>query len=753
MPEHPHRGFRLVAVLLTLGLTAALSGALGCGDSDPDDPAPPGPSDGGDSGSSDAPDLGPPTPDGAASADTGGAPSDAAPPTDVGPRADVSPAPDGSPGDDAGPACPADCGPDAVCGDGDGCIEDPCASLDCGVQGRCTDGRCLCEPGWAGRRCGQPRIDLSPGPYGLGVRETAEPFVLPTLDGSFDLQERWSGASAYIFVVLYPGDPQSATTWASPPEPLLRGAPEDLHVVFGSYGRGFAQEVQAQRDRFDAALAGMDPELQRSWEGRLHFVTERVNAWPGSIGEFISAQPRTFFAVDRLQRWREVGLMLDWLAYLQDRPASEFYPLESLVYEAQGFDYEAALHARLQALAGVPNTRVVLFDGERHPGGWGAGHSSHWEIDLPDAASLQAYDSLGLYLYQACPGHLQGVENGCNEWDYIQHLFLCDAPVDPAAVPPDGPCAPAVAAVPEVVGSCKDAGVDCRAHEDCPDPEDRCLGYEPEQPARPAETRACSCAAPWGVQRDGQHTCGGDGLEFSACECPCDTELARWVTPYAREGEWLSDLSPLLPLLQAGGHRRLRFVGANGYDLWGTLLFWDSGAADRPIAAQPLWGRATGTRFDEHYNDGRHAHVAFTLPEGATRAAVVATISGHGSGSTEENCAEFCDHTHEFRVNERRYLRSHPEASTWFGCRDLIPAGVVPNQFGTWVFGRGGWCPGWHIEPWSVDVTRALLPEGNSLQYRGLYLGRDYRANYTGQGDYLPEIKLSSWLVSYGPRR
>ena len=51
----------------------------------------------------------------------------------------------------------------------------------------------------------------------------------------------------------------------------------------------------------------------------------------------------------------------------------------------------------------------------------------------------------------------------------------------------------------------------------------------------------------------------------------------------------------------------------------------------------------------------------------------------------------------------------------------------------------------------------ALAIEGlyeleSEIEYRGLYLGRDYRANYTGQGDYLPEIKLSSWLVFYGPK-
>jgi hypothetical protein len=29
----------------------------------------------------------------------------------------------------------------------------------------------------------------------------------------------------------------------------------------------------------------------------------------------------------------------------------------------------------------------------------------------------------------------------------------------------------------------------------------------------------------------------------------CNTEIARWVTPYGRPGEWVTDVSALLPLV------------------------------------------------------------------------------------------------------------------------------------------------------------------------------------------------------------
>lgn len=54
------------------------------------------------------------------------------------------------------------------------------------------------------------------------------------------------------------------------------------------------------------------------------------------------------------------------------------------------------------------------------------------------------------------------------------------------------------------------------------------------------------------------------------------------------------------------------------------------------------------------------------------------------------------------------------------GAAAQVSFGVVPNQYGTWPFGRAGWCPGQHVDWWEVDVTqwsldepiRSLFPEG-----------------------------------------
>lgn len=50
------------------------------------------------------------------------------------------------------------------------------------------------------------------------------------------------------------------------------------------------------------------------------------------------------------------------------------------------------------------------------------------------------------------------------------------------------------------------------------------------------------------------------------------------------------------------------------------------------------------------------------------------------------------------------------DAGTEWGCADDVLYGGVPNQHGTWYYGRGGWCDGAAVRPWVVDITDALLP-------------------------------------------
>ena len=53
---------------------------------------------------------------------------------------------------------------------------------------------------------------------------------------------------------------------------------------------------------------------------------------------------------------------------------------------------------------------------------------------------MKAYDSMALYLYTACPTHKQGKDAGCNEWDFIQQVYICDQPVEGAGEPIAAEC-------------------------------------------------------------------------------------------------------------------------------------------------------------------------------------------------------------------------------------------------------------------------------------------------------------------------
>lgn len=47
---------------------------------------------------------------------------------------------------------------------------------------------------------------------------------------------------------------------------------------------------------------------------------------------------------------------------------------------------------------------------------------------------------------------------------------------------------------------------------------------------------------------------------------------------------------------------------------------------------------------------------------------------------------------------------------TALGCTLRVKDGVVPNEHGTWLYGRGGWCDGLQVNPWRIDISRQVRP-------------------------------------------
>jgi len=220
-------------------------------------------------------------------------------------------------------------------------------------------------------------------------------------------------------------------------------------------------------------------------------------------------------------------------------------------------------------------------------------------------------------------------------------------------------------------------------------------------------------------------------------------EIARFITSYHRETHWLVDATPMLPLLKAGGARKFRWEFAPPWNKQPTgtflsLRFSNQKKPVKPTSTTFLW---SGGDFGSKYDDP-HTPIDVPIPATAKKVQLVTVITGHGSGTNQ--CSEFCNHQHEFTVNGTKYLREFKIAGNNKGCIDEVDKGMVPNQGGTWWFGRGGWCPGEQVDPWVQDVTDKVTPGTTAkVSYRGMYGGTAPPPDGSGN------IDLTSWLVVY----
>lgn len=225
----------------------------------------------------------------------------------------------------------------------------------------------------------------------------------------------------------------------------------------------------------------------------------------------------------------------------------------------------------------------------------------------------------------------------------------------------------------------------------------------------------------------------------------CGMELGRWISPFRRRiGSWLTDVSPLLPLLST---RQCTFHMYT--DPWASpwkpsinLRFSKSEKPSDiyPAEAQVLY--QPGATFDHNYN--RHFKpYFFNVSKEHTKVVIYAVITGHGSD--DNNCGEFCVTSHHFIINGKEHSIKFNNAGTALGCAMRVPEGVVPNEHGTWLYGRDGWCDGQQVNPWLIDISKDIdRTDINTIKYFGLF-------NHT---DPHPQknpgiISLYSYLVFY----
>ncbi|MBI5532673.1 MAG: hypothetical protein HY898_08170 [Deltaproteobacteria bacterium] len=219
----------------------------------------------------------------------------------------------------------------------------------------------------------------------------------------------------------------------------------------------------------------------------------------------------------------------------------------------------------------------------------------------------------------------------------------------------------------------------------------------------------------------------------------CPHEIGHWITSYHREGRWVHDVSGILPLLAKGGVRKLKMTITDPWVIDASLRFFNKAKPVKPSETIPLFiGQHT---FDEKYNDN-YVPMKLTIPADAQKVEIASVITGHGM-SSPGNCAEFCNTDHHFIVNGTDNKRDFPMVSDQLGCMAQIVDGTVPNQYGTWWYGRGGWCPGKHVEMVMMDITSQVTKGAeNNFEYQGFWKGKVYT-----NGNNWRHIHMSSWLL------
>ena len=231
-------------------------------------------------------------------------------------------------------------------------------------------------------------------------------------------------------------------------------------------------------------------------------------------------------------------------------------------------------------------------------------------------------------------------------------------------------------------------------------------------------------------------------------------EAARWITPFDRQPHHLTDISSFISMLKPGGNKMVKFQESGWPNSLLTMRFrfyHGQDITDTPQLFQPMW---VGTiPFNPDFDDNTPP-IVFNVPDDATKVEFVSYITGHGWGCDGFNCAEFCNSKHIFTVNGgvHEFETAYPEAGDDDYCMEpgTIAQGVKPNQYGTWGYGRAGWCPGQDVHPMITDITDYIsIGEENAIDYDACRVqGNSCVTAPICQGDgYCPEIAVSSYII------
>ena len=560
---------------------------------------------------------------------------------------------------------------------------------------------------------------FSDGPYeGAKLKGIAEDFTVKTIDGDWNFLENFTGCDTYLFILSEPtqSGPEWPALWSRDAKPFLTAVPDNTHVFFVSSAdskSGTHDDLALIQDKMAKALEKMSEDEVASWQTRLHFVDQQLDKIDGWVGDYLDV-PHHGFGIDRFQRIRDIGSLHDVDRY--DGAAGWWEPnLTHVAFEADYYNFESDRQDRLDAEGA---TVIETWQGDViSDGGW-AGVRGWIEVDFPSASEMANFDSMEVDMDMTCDG--DGEVGTCPAWDRITNMYICAQPVVASNPHEDEVCQPRIPGVTqadEVLGACTYdglAGADaCVDVADCPATDTgyqmiTCEGYSPavvEVIEVPADTHPCECNEPEGDVSDADYVCNSEGTGYDECNCTCNTEFARWITTYHREGRWVNDAHQMLPLVAEGGKQKFSYYSIDGWGVDVDVRLFNQGLGMRATESHHLFD---GGSFGPTYND-KYAPIEVAIPAGAKKVELSVIISGHGQ-EDPDNCAEFCNTQHHFGVNGTENLIEWDYIGAQEYCQEDVVNGTVPNQYGTWFFARSNWCPGKEVAPIFVDVTDQVTP-------------------------------------------
>ncbi len=505
-------------------------------------------------------------------------------------------------------------------------------------------------------------LGLTATPWQDGVEQDATlqalagDLSLATRGGDFVLSEQWSGCETYLFLQEEPRQAGGYDygTWDRDHKTLLQKLPANAHVFFIS-----SQRAEAQREAaLDAHAEEVEKWLERLYSGdELEWRRDRIHYVTDQdtkLDGWLGEHMQSPGWGTAVDRFQRVRYIGSYADYSRYDSSVGWFE-PNLGMAANEAIYYNFEAERQAALDADGATVLPIFTGDQG--------SATVEVELPEQSVLDGADTLTLDLTMECIG--EGEYGTCPAWDYMAYLYMCDEPDST-----DNPYADTA----------------CEA----------------------GDTQEGSCTTPLGEDNTGTYSCNEDGTGYDDLSCACNTEIGRWITTYHREGRWAYDISPMLPLFSEEGTRTLRFSSSNSYELYGDLRFSNTGKSARPTHLQYL----TLSESEE----------TFSVPATATKVELATVISQHGQNSYEGgNCGEFCDAEHSFTFNGdtgSTYTRSFSDAGSSEGCMDQVAEGTVPNQYGTWWYGRAGWCPGKEVPTVAEDITSQVSIGGeNTVLY------------------------------------